>query len=287
MKKCLTLILALLLPLCAQAAGLPQLGGSGLPQLDVVDEPSGVLPDPQELLGAAEKVFATDYPYTPDFICTVYTYDAVAEDVVALYKQQALAAGYAAEMVDVEGYRVMKLTYKEKSALYFPNYGGVTMLMVQNGLAFKEPAMEGCYLTFTRNGRKITTGPNADIAVADGDGLFGIGKTFEITYDFKQEPITHFSLAFPDWVAQGDEFKMTHKKLEKCVYLYTAQDEYLVFYEDDYGDAMETSRDFFNLKITKVVKNNGRIQIEGTFEGAFNNGETTFENGSFRVETYR
>ena len=287
MRKCLilTLIVALLLPWAAQAAGLPQLGGSGLPQLDVAEAPSGVLPDPAELLKVEGKLFDADYNYG-GMACAVYTYDTVAEEVVSPYKREAMAAGYEAQLVDLEGYKVLQLTFEGKKALYFPNYGGVTMLMVQKGLAFGEPAMEGCYLTFIRNGRKITTGPKASIGVSEGDGLFGMGKTYEIMYDFKHEPITHFSLAFPDWVATGDEFKMTANKLEKCVHLYTAQDEYLVFYEDDYGDAMETSRDFFNLKITQVTKDNGRIQIEGTFEGAFNNGETTFEKGEFRVETY-
>ena len=100
MKRFLTLCLlvALLLPCCAGASGLPDLGGSGLPVIGVTNDPSaGYLPDPADILGAKGETYATNYAYTSDYVCTVYLY-GLPKDVdgfLRQYNEKAASLGFA------------------------------------------------------------------------------------------------------------------------------------------------------------------------------------------------
>ena len=289
MKRMMLVMLALVLclPLQALASGLPNLGGSGLPQINVEAAPTGVLPDPADLGGERGETFATDYKYTADFICTVYTYPRMDAAFVDKYTAAAVEAGYALEETELEGFQVRRFTFDGKSVLLFPDYSGVTMLMVQNGIAFGEPLPEGDYIAFTRNGRPIATPEGARISMSKGTGFFGMGETFKVEYYFREEPVTLFTLAFPAYAREGDEFKVSAKQTIKCLSLYTSEDEFMVHHEDNHGDEMEGSADYYNLKITKLVKTDSLVQVEGTFEGVFNNGSLTYEDGSFRAEMAR
>lgn len=292
MKKLLALLIciALLIACTAQAAGLPQISGGGLPQINAAQEDNaGVLPDPAELLGVNGEVFARDYAYGTGYICTVYTYAQPTDGAAftAAYQASAAANGFTVENVNVDGFSALKLSYGDQYALLFPDYSGVVMLMVENGMVFGKPLPQGNYIQFTRNGRTITTTEPSKVTMNKGTGFYGMGGTFEVEYYFKEQPVTLFTLAFPDYAAEGDVFRVNKDNTMKCLKLYTAQDELLVCYESEEGDEMETSQDYFTLEITKMTKTDGYVQVEGVFEGCFNGGKTTFEDGSFRAEMYR
>ena len=288
MKKFTAFLLALcLLPAFALASGLPDLGGSGLPVIHVAEAPTGALPDPVDLGGDKGEVFGTDYKYTADFICTVYTYPKMSQSFLEAYSAAAEKAGFTAEKTQVEGNEAIRYTFDGKAALLFPDYSGVTMLMVQNGVTFGQPLPQGNYIAFTRNGRRIVSPEGARIQMAGGSGLFRMGKTFEINYHFVEEPVTLFTLSMPSHAIEGDVFKVNANSTLKELRMTTMEDGYLVFFEDTEGDEMTGSKDHFTLKITKMVKTESLVQVEGTFEGVFKNDSLRYENGSFRAEWHR
>lgn len=291
MKKLLLLLLCLtMLSGTAMAGGLPNLSGGTLPLLNPAQQgDAGVLPDPAEVLGAEGTVFAEDYAYTATYLCTVYTYPPCADSAAFVSAYQALAAanGFAAENTQVDGFQALKLSYGGQYALLFPEYSSAVMLMVPNGMVFGEPLPEGNYVSFTRNGRTISTGPNAKVSLHKGKGMYGMGDTFEIVCYFEEQPVGHFVLNLPSYAIEGDSFYCTQNALEELVQFYTDTDEYMVFWDDSYGDDLEGSKDFFSLKITRMIKEEDYVLIEGAFEGTFGNGELVYEKGSFRADMHR
>lgn len=292
MKKYLALLICLMMLAngSALAGGLPTLSGGGLPVIQPADTGhAGVLPDPADVLGYEGTLFAEDYAYAANYICTVYTYPLPANSNAFLtdYQAKATANGFTAESAQVDGFAALKLIYGNQYALLFPEYSGVIMLMVPNGMVFGEPLPEGNYITFTRNGRVISTGPNADVTLKKDHGMFGQDETFKIACNYQEQPISYFSLSLPAYIQEGDTYQLTKDRLEKLLCLYTDTDKYLVFWDDDFGDQLETSQDFFNLKVTRMIKESDYVLIEGTFEGVFDKGRTTIEDGSFRADMYR
>jgi len=292
MKKLLPLLMCIVLiaSCAAQAAGLPAISGGKLPQINAAQAgDAGVLPDPAKLLESKGEIFAKDYAYGVGYTCTVYTYELPANNTAftTAYQIRAKANGFTVESTNIEGFAALKLSYGDKYALLFPDYSGVVMLMVENGMIFGEPMPDGNYIQFTRNGRTITSNDPSKVTMKKGTGYFNMGEAFEIDYYFHEEPVTLFSLKIPASSIEGDIYQVDKNNTAKCLALYTSEDEFLVFYENDYDDKMVTSQDYFTLEITKMTKNESYVQVEGVFEGCFNGGKTTYENGSFRAEMYR
>lgn len=285
MKKiALLLCIILLLPCVAFAGGLPDIGGT-LPNLNPTPTGDpGVLPDPAELLGGEGTVFAEDYTFSADMICTVYLYQMPGDVSAFLTEYQRLAEtnGFAVSDTQVQGFDALSLTYDGKKALLLPEYSGSAMLMVENGMVFGEPLPQGCYIQFTRNGRKITSTSDPDCK-KDSYSFGSWPRMIKIDYYFEEEPITLFTVGFPASAQTGDEFRATKSKQTTGMYFYTAEEGLLYYLEDD----LDSSADYFVVKITKMEKTADTMFIEGTFEASFRKGALLYEDGSFRVECDR
>ena len=285
MKKLALLLCLMLLPCVAFAGGLPDIGG-GLPTITTTDTgDAGILPDPADLLGEG-TLFAQDYAYA-GFTSTVYLYKlpANAEAFLTEYQSLATANGFAVENTTADGFAALSLTHSGKKALLFPEYSGSVMLMVENGMVFGEPLPEGNYVQFTRNGRKITS--TQEPSCYKKTRSIGTSHMCAISTYFSEEPITGFSLAFPDHAQTGDEFRVTKGNLMDGLYFYTTEEGHLIFYNVAEDTNLLSSEDFFVVRITKMEKDADTAYIEGTFEGSFNRGELLYEDGSFRVECNR
>lgn len=287
MKKLFVLLLCLALALpgaCAEGLG----GLSGIGGLPTITAPTskdaGVLPDPEALLGEKGTLYAEDYLFSASYTCSVYLYSPSSDmaSFLAAYRTQAEANSFTVEDTEVEGYRALSLSYDGKKALLLPEYSGYIMLMVENGMVFGEPLPEGNYIQFTRNGRKITStgAPSCE----KNRRSTGSSTSYEINYYFTDEPITLFEFSFPTYAQTGDVFHVTKNSLLDGVTFYTQQESFLVCYNLSAAHQLTSSTDFLTIKITKLEKTSSRIYIEGTFEGSFNAGSTTYEDGSFRVE---
>lgn len=292
MKKAMVFLLCmmLLLPCAAQAGGLPDLGGlpdisgGGLPEINAGN--AGVVPDPADMLGDEGTVFAKDYVYG-NMECTVYLYKIPADENAFLTQYQAAAEanGFTVSTESVDGYNALALSYEGKQALLLPEYSGSVMLMVENGLTFGQPKPEGYYISFVRNGREIVSTGSPECE-KDRSTLGGTNM-FSVSYYFREEPITLFTIAFPDYAQAGDVFTSNKNNLTDGMVLYTAEEEFLMLNSLSNAHQFKSNSDFFTIEITLVEKDENQIILEGIFEGSFNNGQTTYEDGSFRVMMLR
>ena len=183
----LLICIVLIVSCPAQAGELPVISGGKLPQINAAQAGNvGVLPDPAKLLESKGEIFARDYAYGPGYTCTVYIYHLSSGSAAfsSAYQVQAETNGYTVESTNIEGFSALKLSYDGKYALLFPDYSGVVMLMVENGMIFGEPLPDGNYIQFTRNGRTITSNDPDEVTMEKSTGYFNKGETFEISYYF-------------------------------------------------------------------------------------------------------
>jgi len=281
----LILVLAVLLPAAACATGLSGLGGGGLSGL--TDGADGVVPDPAELLGREGKVLQENYQFAAEYICTAYTYP-LPEDMDAFkaaYAKQAEESGFAVNETGVEGYGALKLSLSDGTyALLLPDFDGVALLLVQNGMTFGEPKPEGFYLSMKRNGRELSVSFGShETSCKEVSRLTGTSRSFQIEYYFSRAEITLFQLCFPSYAQAGDTFYVTKDSLLDGLYLYTNEEGSLVFYDSPYHHQMKNSKDYFRVQITGMYSTSDGLVIEGTFDGSFNKGKTLYTDGSFRV----
>lgn len=82
-------------------------------------------------------------------------------------------------------------------------------------------------------------------------------------------------------------FTSNKNNLTDGMVLYTSEEEYLMLNSLSNAHQFQSNSDFFTIEITGVEKEDNQIILEGTFEGSFNNGQTTYEDGSFRVMMLR
>lgn len=275
---CVLLCFQLGMPCYASASGLDGLKG-GLPDLSALDDGSvsgdaGVLPDPAELLGADGTLYAEDYHFDTDFICSVYTYDLADEGFLGDYLAQAEANGFAAEQTTVEGYDAYRLEYDDLAALLLPDYDGVMMLMVENGIVFGEPLPE-YYVRMVYNGRETLTG---DIRFMSSYDAYQY--KFEY-FDFEQEP-SHFEMRFPKSMRAGDDCTWTPDSVPEYLFVYSGKIlmDYQAFTRSgEWGG----SDDFFQLKIVTKEETPQGLVIEGRFSAVLDYASITIENGAFRI----
>lgn len=287
MKKAIVSLLCVLLcfqigmPCFASASGLEGLKG-GLPDIGAFGDGSdsgdpGVLPDPAELLGdgAEGTLYAEDYDFDTDFICNVYTYDVADDDFLDDYVARAEANGFTASETTVEGYDAYRLEYGDLAALLLPDYEGVMMLLVQNGIEFGESLPE-YYVRMVYNGRKVLTDEVDFMKSYDA-----YQYKFEY-FDAEQEP-SYFVMRFPKSMRAGDDCTWTPDSVPDYLYVYDG-DKILMNYQDftrsgEWGG----SDDFFQLKIVTKEETPQGLLIEGRFSAMLDYASITIENGSFRI----
>lgn len=274
---CSLLCFLLCMPCAALAEGLGGLGGliGGLP--DLQDTPSGdpgVLPDPAELLDDEGTLYAEDYNFAPDFICSVYTYDPADDDFLSDYLDLVEANGFTATATTVEGYQAYSLEYDDLGALLLPDYDGVMMLLVQNGIVFGEPLPE-YYLRMTYNGREVLTDEMDFMRSYDA-----YQYKFEY-FDTEQSP-SYFEMRFPKSMRAGDDYTWTPDSPPEYLYVYTGS--ILMNYQSftrngEWGG----SADYFQMKIVTKEETPQGLLIEGRFSAVLDYSSITIENGSFRI----
>lgn len=305
MKRMMAILLALalLLPAAACADGL---GGLR----DALTNQAGVgIPDPASLLGAPGELIQENYEFVEGYYFSVYRYaQPQGETVDAFfdhYEQLVEARGLETEHEQIEGYdALLVFVDDDHCAVLIPDFDGEVLLLVSNGTRFDgaqaasnpsiaapaataEPEDEGYFLRVTRNGRQLEyEWSSGDISVKESTRMTGTSKSFEINCYFQRAAVTLMTLSFPNYAQAGDEFYVTSKSLLDGLYFYTAEEGSLVFYDSQYHHQMKSSRDFFRVRITRMESTDAGLVIEGTFEGSFNNGETVYEDGSFRVRGY-
>lgn len=272
---CSLLCFLLCMPCFASAQGLGGLG-SGLPDVSAAaDGESGVLPDPAELLGCEGTLFAEDYDFAADFICSVYTYEQTADDaVLSAYLDQAAANGFTASETTVEGYAAYRLEYGDLAALLLPDYDGLTMLLVQNGVTFGEPLPE-YYVRMDYNGREVLT---------DGLDFMRSYDAYQYKFEYfdpEQSP-SYFEMRFPKSMRAGDDLTWTPD--DPPEYLYVYDGSILMNYQaftrrGEWGG----SSDFFQLKIVEKEETPQGLVIEGRFSATLDYASITIENGAFRI----
>lgn len=296
MKRFLTLCLlvALLLPCCAGASGLPDLGGSGLPVIGVTNAPSaGYLPDPADILGAKGETYATNYAYTSDYVCTVYLY-GLPKDVdgfLRQYNEKAASLGFAVTESQEEGNAAYRYSYGAGYALLFPSYSGRMMLMVPNGMNFGTPKPEGDYIMFTYNGAEVSS-------VGDDDGLackldydlasWAGSSNYQIVIEnwFSDRSYKGiFELHIPADAQTGSVYRSTQKRPSPALYLYN-KDTIALWYGDTHGTMLTHRDDYFEVRVTSVEEFKDYFVVELEFDGSLGNGSAVFEDGSIRVTCY-
>lgn len=277
MKRILIFLfcLLLILPCTATAGGLGGLGG-----LPVIETPKsaddGVLPDPADLLGSAGTLYAENYTFAPDFICTVYTYDLPGNNFLANYLEQAQANGFTATETTVEGYAAYRLENGGLAALLLPEYSGVMMLLVQNGITFGEPLPE-YYLRMVYNGREVLTDKMDFMKSYDS-------YAYQFDYFDTEQIPGHMEMRFAKTLRAGDEYTWTPSSPPDYLSFYTDTDSFLLLYNNylrqgEWGG----SSDYFHLKIVTKEDTPSGLLVEGRFDAILNYAETTIENGSFRI----
>jgi len=279
----LALVLALPAPVCA--SGLSGLGGDGLSGLHAGE--SGVLPDPGEILGEEGSIVKENYSFAANYLCTAYAYP-LAKDADAFrqeYISRARRGGFAAEETTVEGYDALRLALPDGAyALLLPDFDGQMLLLVQKGMAFGQPKPEGFYLRMKRNGRELSASFGShETSCRETTRSTGSSHSFEISYYFSRAEITLFELRFPSYAQAGDTFYVTKDSLLDGMYLYTSEEETLVFFDSPYYHHMKNSKDYFRVHITDMVKTSDGLVIEGEFDGSFDKGQILYTDGSFRV----
>ena len=303
MTACAAALAAVLLPLCSLAASVP------------------AVPDPADFTGGERVTVAEDADLGDGYICDAYAYE-MPEDMNAFasaYITEAQARGFAVTKGTALRQQAVFLTAESGSfAVLIPEYEDGMLLMVPKGMALGEPehtsafdafdalisggggfSMDGgggqqetpqtqqeeaFYLTFARNGRTMSAEFDGRKASCEaGRRMNGTAHTFDIVHYFKRQPITLFHISFPNYAQAGDEFYVTRDKLINGLYLYTSEEGSLVFYDSPYHHQMSGRKDYFRVRITGSYDNGDGLVLEGEFDGSFNNGETVYSDGRFRV----
>lgn len=285
----LLMVLAILLPCAGVASGLSGLTGGGLSGL-LTQEVTGdadVVPDPAELLGKSGSVLQKDYAVTADYICTAYTYP-LATDVnafVAEYAAEAKKNGFTAEQTSMDGFDGWAYTASNgKQAMLFPQFEGVTLLLVENDMQFGKPARTDYYISFKRNGYEIEgTWDDNEAGATEERRSNGTSTSFEIFSMLKRAPIGNISIGFPNYVREGDVFHATRGNLINGVSFYTDKDGLLVYHDVAVDCAIESGSDYLTIEIGSMEEVKQGIVFEGTFEASFNHGDLMFTDGEFRV----
>ena len=297
-KRILALSVVLSFALCSWACaseaggGLGGLldGGAAGGGLDgLLDESGsfGVVPDPAGLTGQEGNLLQEDYLFSAGYVCTAYAYPLPADEDAFLeaYILQAGQNGFSVATQVADGQEALRPFLEDgRYALLFPNVDGAMLLLVQEDLAFGEPEPDGFYLSLERNGRELLgTFSDTETSCTESTRMTGTSRSFEITYYFERAEITLFTLNFPNYAQKGDEFYVTKDFLIDGLYLYTAEEGNLVFYDSPYHHQMVNSKDYFRVKITDMYETEAGLVIEGEFDGSFQKGEILYTNGSFRV----
>ena len=274
---CVLLCFLMCVPCAALASGLDGLFG-GLPDIQDLqntgDGDPGVLPDPAELLGEDGTLYAEDYNFAPDFVGSVYTYDLPDDGFLEAYTAQAEANGFTVTETTVEDYAAYSLENDGLTALLLPDYEGLMMLMVENGMVFGEP-LPDYYVRMTYNGRDILTDKMEFMRSYDA-----YQYKFEY-FDFEKDP-SHMQMRFPKSMSAGDDYTWTPDSTPE--YLYLSVNDILLDYQSftrmgEWGG----SDDFFQLKIVTKEETPQGLVIEGRFSGILDYASITIENGSFRI----
>lgn len=268
------LFLALLLPGTSMAEGLRGLGG-GLPDIHAPQRgEAGVLPDPAELLGREGTLYAENYDFAPNFCCAVYTYPLPGDTFLDAYLAQVQANGFLVSAVQIESFPAFRLEYDNLAALLLPDYTGVMMLMVQNGLVFGQPLPE-YYLSMVYNGRKVLTDELDFMRKYDA-------YQYKFSYFDPEQTPASFELRFPVSMRPGDEYTWTQDSPPDYLYFYNG--EILLNYQSftrrgDWGG----KDDYFRLKIVAKEETARGLLLEGRFSCMLDYGEIVIENGAFRI----
>lgn len=289
MKRILALglALALLLPAAACAGGLGGLGGAGLAGLAGEQSDDVFVPDAGEQIGAVGEVIQENYQFSEDYVCTAYSYPDSPADAEAFkteYLGEAAVNGLHTEAVTVEGYEGYKLTAEDgRYALVFPYYGDGMLVLVENGLSYGMPHAQDCYLSFKRNGRAFSYTFDGEVSCKEARRSTGTSRSFEISCYFTRADITLFTLRFPNHVKPSTYLSVDRDRLIDGLYLDTAEEGSLVFYDSPNHHQMESSKDFFTLRINSMYESADGLVIGGEFSGSFQRGEITYTDGLFRV----
>lgn len=97
------------------------------------------LPDVGAALGAEVQQQMADYQFSQEYGCDVWVYprDSRTDELLAKWIVAALDSGYTVSATEVEGQAAYCLEDAEGLyALMFPEYQGMVMLMVQQGMAY-------------------------------------------------------------------------------------------------------------------------------------------------------
>ena len=276
MKRICTLLLCVLLflPLTASASGL---GGRGRPSFEGTSGDAGVLPDPADLTGSEGTVYAKNYNFSSDFICTVYTYPLPDAGFLDAYLNQAKANGFKTTETEVEGYAAWRLESGGLAALLLPQYGNVMMLMVQNGMTFGDPLPE-YYMRMVYNGREM-------MVDSKGLDLMRSYDAYQYKFDcfaFDQVP-GHVSIRFPKFMQAGEEYTWTPSNPPEYMYLYIDGSLLLDYQSFTRSGEWGGKNDYFHLKIVSKNETAQGLVIEGRFDGILDYASVKIENGAFRI----
>ena len=96
----------------------------------------GVLPDPAELLGKEGTLYAEDYEFAEDYVCSAYFYETADDDFFNDYLGLAEDSGFDLYRTTVDDCDAFLMQYGGRDALLFPDFEGSMLLLVENGMEF-------------------------------------------------------------------------------------------------------------------------------------------------------
>lgn len=113
-------------------------GASGIEGL-IPPSSSGALPDPGDVLGKNGVVLQADYPYSPNYICTAYTFPLPNDWNAFLSAYTALlkAAHYEISPAMEDGKQVYLIEdSRHRLAMLVPNFQGSLLFLVERGMDY-------------------------------------------------------------------------------------------------------------------------------------------------------
>ena len=204
----------------------------------------GVLPDPAELLGKEGTLYAEDYEFAEDYVCSAYFYETADDDFFNDYLGLAEDSGFDLYRTTVDDCDAFLMQYGGRDALLFPDFEGSMLLLVENGMEFAGAAKnDGPWLPDPCTALNVD-GEYNSTSTGDNGATYDF-YTYDLTADYNA--VAHFIVAYTE-ALKGMGY--TSKKLKQ-----TGQS---VWYQQyTYGDIPGAEMAVFVSGDAKVIAEGG------------------------------